>query len=75
MHNVKFHSERATEDQIIDAVFDACRANESRATTTVRGGYTVKFNNGDLPAGEHLALVYNADDQLCGSAVVDASDC
>lgn len=72
MHNVKHHTERATEDQVIDLVFTACRANEARLDRTLNGGYRVTFH----PAGEnHLALVYNNAGQCVGSAVVDSMDC
>jgi len=71
MHNVKFHSERATEDQIITAIFDACRANEARETKTVRGDMTVQFHKSQ---GLVLAIVVNKDLQRCGSALVDQFD-
>ena len=60
----------ATESQIMNAVFDAARANEKRETKTVRG-LTVEFI--EMSDG-HLALVKD-NGLTIGSAGVDEFDC
>jgi len=74
MHNVKFHTERATENQIIDLVFKACRANDARNQMHV-DGFDICFDTQFTKTGEHLAIVYNVEGQRCGSAIVDKHDC
>lgn len=69
MKNVTF-TKSATESKIMDVVFDAVRANETRHTKVV-SGLTVEFV--ELPDG-HLALVKQGD-TLIGTAHVDEFDC
>jgi len=74
MHNVHFHTARATEGKIMEIIFNAARANETRCPR-VQGEFSVAFNNQYTPDGEYLALVTNQAGQVCGSAVVDKFDC
>lgn len=74
MRNVKTLSDKITEDQLIDIVFTACRANEARKTTQV-GDYRVEFKNRFTIGDEWVVVVINKQGIPLGGAVVDSMDC
>lgn len=74
MYSVTVNEERANEDEVIETIFNACRANEQRDEYK-SGVYTVEFHAFEfLNKGEFMAIV-NKNGKAIGSAVVDSLDC
>lgn len=60
-----------TNDQAMNAIFDACRANEKREDKGL-----VSFRaSGLLEKGEFFATLRNTDGAIVATAVVDKFDC
>lgn len=71
MHSVKSTRNAASTDEVIETIFNACRANELR-NEFKQGAYAVSFKH-------EIADIYRAtvkrDGVVIGSALVDKFDC
>lgn len=71
MQNVQVTAE-ISEGKATDLIFNACRANETRADWKNAEGYAVSFRlNAD---GTHEAALRNPEGVVVGLAVVDSFD-
>ena len=72
MQAVQFNRKLATENEVMNIIFDACRANETREEKKV-GNCIVKFY--PFIGKDFQAVVYDHCYTECGSAIVDSFDC
>ena len=78
MQNLKFAA-ALSEGQATNIIFDACRANETRATWS-NGKFEVKFDKVTMREYEstnadHRATVFDANGFIVATAYVDRHDC